>query len=72
MYWTAHVARLETALRESAVGDVSGSDLIDEVIAAVRGVVPGTPDVRVELVWDPPWTPERMSEEARSRFGWSP
>ena len=49
-----------------------GPYLVDEIIAAVRTVVPGTPDVRVELVWDPPWTPERMSEHARSRFGWSP
>mgnify|MGYP006204950133 CR=1 FL=1 len=31
---------------------------------------PGT-DVEVELVWEPPWTPERMSPEAQSRFGWS-
>jgi len=49
-----------------------GPMLVDEVAAAVRGVLPGTPDVRVDLVWDPPWTPERMSEAARSRFGWSP
>ena len=49
-----------------------GPFMIDEVIAAVRGVVRGTPDVRVELVWDPPWTPDRMCEQARSRFGWSP
>ena len=27
--------------------------------------------VHVELVWDPPWTPERMSEAAQARFGWS-
>jgi metal-sulfur cluster biosynthetic enzyme len=47
-----------------------GPYLIDEVTAAVRAAVPGTPDVRVQLVWDPPWTPERMSEQARSRFGW--
>ena len=47
-----------------------GPYLVDEVIAAVRSVVPGVPDVRVELVWEPPWTPERMSEQARSRFGW--
>jgi metal-sulfur cluster biosynthetic enzyme len=26
--------------------------------------------VNVELVWEPPWTPERMSEEARNFFGW--
>ena len=49
-----------------------GPYMIDEITAAVRSVVPGTPDVRVELVWDPPWTPDRMSAEARSRFGWSP
>ena len=48
-----------------------GPFLVDEIVAAVRDVLPGTPDVRVELVWEPPWTPERISEEARSRFGWS-
>lgn len=48
-----------------------GPMLVDEVVAAVRGVLPGTPDVRVDLVWDPPWTPERMSEAAQRRFGWS-
>ena len=24
----------------------------------------------VRLVWDPPWTPEHMSERAREAFGW--
>lgn len=24
----------------------------------------------VRLVWDPPWTPERMSPEARASLGW--
>lgn len=48
-----------------------GPMLVDEVIAAVRGVLPGTPDVQVDLVWDPPWTPERMSEAAQARFGWT-
>lgn len=26
-------------------------------------------DVEVSLVWEPPWTPEMMSEEARRQFG---
>ncbi len=26
-------------------------------------------EVRVNLVWDPPWTPERMSEAARLELG---
>lgn len=28
-----------------------------------------TKEVRLELVWDPPWGPERMSEEARLELG---
>src|SRR5262249_42671902 len=39
-----------------------------EVEAAIRGV-PGVTDVRVKLVWTPPWGPERMSEEARLELG---
>jgi FeS assembly SUF system protein len=31
--------------------------------------VPGVKDVKVEVVWDPPWTPERMTEEARLELG---
>jgi metal-sulfur cluster biosynthetic enzyme len=26
--------------------------------------------VDVQLVWDPPWTPEHMSERARAVMGW--
>src|SRR6201981_2113685 len=39
-----------------------------EVEAAIRAV-PGVTDVRVKLVWTPPWTPERMTEEARLELG---
>src|SRR6516162_4208079 len=39
-----------------------------EVEAAIR-TVPGVDDVRVKLVWTPPWGPERMSEEARLELG---
>jgi metal-sulfur cluster biosynthetic enzyme len=35
-----------------------------EVARAVAAVA-GVGEVDVELVWDPPWTMERMSEEAR-------
>ena len=33
------------------------------------GTVPGVEDVRVKLVWTPPWTQDRMSEEARLELG---
>jgi len=44
--------------------------LVDEATAAIRALAPADTDVQVELVWDPPWTPERMSPEAQRRFGW--
>ncbi len=31
--------------------------------------VPGVKDAKVEIVWDPPWTKERMSESARLQLG---
>ena len=31
--------------------------------------VPGVRDAEVNLVWDPPWGPEKMSDEARLELG---
>ena len=46
---------------------VAGS-LPGEVKAAAAGV-PGVNDVRVRLVWSPPWDRDRMSEEAKLELG---
>ena len=34
------------------------------------GAVEGVSDVEVDMVFDPPWTPDRMSEEAQVAVGW--
>src|SRR5690606_12503120 len=34
------------------------------------GTVEGVADVQVQMVFDPPWTPDRMSEEAQVAVGW--
>lgn len=44
--------------------------IAEEAEQAVRDVCPQGTLVRVELVYEPPWTPDRMSEAARRRFGW--
>jgi len=31
--------------------------------------VPGVTDVKVEVVWDPPWDPSRMSDAAKLQLG---
>ena len=33
-------------------------------------LVPGVGNVTVNMVFDPPWTPERMSDEARVALDW--
>ena len=33
------------------------------------GAVPGIGDAEVELVWDPPWDPHKMSDEAKLELG---
>lgn len=34
------------------------------------GGVPGISGVTVDMTFDPPWTPDRMSEEAQVAVGW--
>ena len=42
----------------------SAQELPEQVREAVMAV-PGVIDCEVETVWDPPWDPSRMSDEAR-------
>ena len=42
-----------------AAGELPG--MVENAVASVPGV--GT--VKVEVIWDPPWEPSRMSDEAR-------
>jgi metal-sulfur cluster biosynthetic enzyme len=46
--------------------------IIEQVRDAVEAIVPAGARVDVRLVWDPPWTPERMSGIAKEHFGWIP
>ena len=39
---------------------------VENAVSAVEGVS----GVEVEMTFDPPWTPERMSEEAQVAVGW--
>jgi len=43
--------------------------IVSDVEFAIRQGFEGV-DVEVSLVWDPPWTPERLSPEARKQLGY--
>lgn len=44
--------------------------VIDDVKAELGRVLPPGMPVEVELCWEPPWTPERLSPKARLFMGW--
>jgi metal-sulfur cluster biosynthetic enzyme len=43
--------------------------MIQEDIRTVVGHMDGVEDVEIELTWDPPWTPDRMSDDAKFILG---
>jgi len=60
--------RVEIQMSMTAPGCGMGDVLREDAIARVQEV-PGVAEVGVELVWDPPWDPSRMSEAARLELG---
>jgi metal-sulfur cluster biosynthetic enzyme len=43
--------------------------MIQQAIDDTASAVPGVENVEVELTWDPPWTPDKMSEDAKFILG---
>ncbi len=54
----------------TAVGCPVAGILADEVKTVIEKV-PGVHAAKVEMIWDPPWTPERMSDFAKRQFGYA-
>jgi FeS assembly SUF system protein len=52
----------------TAPGCMMGGMIAEEVKAKIKAMS-GVKDAKVELVWDPPWTPDKMSEEAKAQMG---
>jgi FeS assembly SUF system protein len=56
--------RVKVEMTLTAPGCPSAQELPVQVREALMAV-PGVSDAEVEVVWDPPWDPSRMSDEAR-------
>ena len=47
------------------------SDLVlSDAQAALAEAFPDAPPAKIDLVWNPPWEPARMSDKARATLGW--
>lgn len=47
------------------------SYLTEEVREAILSRHEEVENVNVELVWDPPWSPQMISEKGKRQLGWS-
>ncbi|MBO0683963.1 MAG: hypothetical protein J2P45_12455 [Candidatus Dormibacteraeota bacterium] len=46
-----------------------GVNVVLQAVERALSTIPGVRGVAVELVWEPPWTPEMMTEPARRALG---
>ncbi len=47
-----------------------GEMILDNARHALEALVPADAEIELNLVWDPPWSADKMSEHARKYFGW--
>jgi metal-sulfur cluster biosynthetic enzyme len=44
--------------------------IVGDIEAELAHVLPGAMAVDIDLVWEPPWSPERLSAQAKAFMGW--
>jgi metal-sulfur cluster biosynthetic enzyme len=62
--------RLQIDLTMTTPACPMGGLILDNARQALTALLPASADIELNLVWDPPWTPDRMTEHAREFFGW--
>lgn len=62
---------VHVAMTLTTPGCPAGRYLADCAEAAIRRHVKDVAPARVDIVWDPPWSFDRMSETAKQQLGWS-
>tara|TARA_B100000686_G_C16643357_1_gene891400 strand:- start:379 stop:681 length:303 start_codon:yes stop_codon:yes gene_type:complete len=70
LFYNAEIEESEVKVTYSltSMGCPAGPLIQQNIIEAVKAVE-GVKEVETDLVWDPPWTPERMSDDAKFVLG---
>ena len=59
---------VEVVMTLTSMGCPLGPVITQEVRGALSGLM-GIGETSVKIVWSPPWSPERMTEDARDELG---
>ena len=65
-----HDGRLDIDLTMTSAACPVADIIVDDVENALDDAMPPELKIHVELVWDPPWTQQRLSKSARAFMGW--
>jgi metal-sulfur cluster biosynthetic enzyme len=60
--------RVEVEMTMTSRGCPSHLTIMEQVRNRLAGI-PEISDTQVNLVWEPPWTPDRISQQAREQLG---
>lgn len=63
--------RIEVDMTLTTIGCPVSESLPEEAREALVAALPGF-EIQVDVVWDPPWTPERLAPEAMVTLGFRP
>ena len=63
-------ARVHVDMTMTTPACPAAGSIAEDAKGAILRDCPQAREVNVAVVFDPPWTPERMSEPMRERFGW--
>jgi metal-sulfur cluster biosynthetic enzyme len=62
--------RLELLLTMTSAACPVADVIVDDATSELERVLPPEVEIAVQMVWEPAWTPERMSERARRFMRW--
>lgn len=68
--WRPEGLRVKLSMTSAACP--MGEWIAEQALQALDAAFPDAPPAEVQLVWEPPWSPERMSAAARAQLGWLP
>ena len=68
---TVTPGRVEVDMTMTTAACPMADMIVDQARDVIGTIVPEDTAVDVRLVWDPPWTPDKMSGIAREHFGWT-
>lgn len=59
---------VEVVMTLTSMGCPLGPEIMQDVRTTLSSLM-GIGDVSVKIVWSPPWSPERMTEDAKDELG---